>query len=117
MYRVFASAMVVAALGGCGDKGATANNGMTVSAVAQSAPERQLDETGSENMTATKPAPEAATTKKGAVGKPPVKADKTKLPPMGNQVIQRSPFDPPAEVDPVPPPVEGTEPRRSQNSE
>ena len=100
MVRVMTSALVLVALSSCGETAMTTNDSPPP-ATAQSAEAVQApieNVASSEGPKSTAKAPASPAPDRPANAPPPSK------------VIQRSPLEPPAEIDPVPPPVEGTEP-------
>lgn len=75
-------------------------------AVAQSSTNVDATQVSTENV-----APSTKTVDHAAAPTKPKRPMKTA--PPSKKIIQRSPLEPPAEIDPVPPPVEGTEPASS----
>lgn len=100
MVRVMLSTLVLVALSSCGETAVTTNDSRPP-AVAQSAEAVQAPP---ENVASTE---KPTSTAKAPTG--PAADRPTKSPPPP-KIIKRSPLEPPAEIDPVPPPVEGTEP-------
>jgi hypothetical protein len=105
MYRVATFAILGSALAACGETATTADPGNSSAEFAQLSPENgQVEEmAGNSNQSA-----------KRAVVQPSAKpGKKPAVPPGHDKVIKPSPLVAPAEIDPVPPPVEGTEPLNS----
>lgn len=107
MYRVLAFAALGALLGACGESGRTADHGKSPAELAGLPPQNEQVEVMAEEE--AKPDDRAATPEKPAIAQS--KAVKKPVVPPG-QLIKPSPIVAPAEIDPVPPPVEGSEPRK-----
>ncbi|MCL6699815.1 hypothetical protein LZ496_13620 [Sphingomonas sp. NSE70-1] len=104
MYRVMAFAFLAATVGSCGEAASTADQGASPAEFAQTSSQNEQVEEMAENKSGptgqVKP-PKAAVA--------PSKAGKKPAVPPG-QVIKPSPIVAPAEIDPVPPPVEDAQP-------
>ncbi len=105
MYRVLAFAILAPAMGACGETASTADHGAGPAEFAQSSSQNEQVEEMAENKSAPAgqpklPKPAVAQSKAGK---------KPGIPP--GQVIKPSPIVAPAEIDPVPPPVEDAQPQ------
>lgn len=107
MYRVLAFTALGALLGACGESGRTADHGNSPAELAGLPPQNEQVEVMAEDE--AKPDDRAAKPEKPAIAQSK-SAKKPVIPP--GQVIKPSPIVAPAEIDPVPPPVEGSEPRK-----
>jgi hypothetical protein len=102
MYRVAAFAILGSALVACGETATTADPGNNSAEFAQLSPEN--GQTGEMAGNSDQSSKRAAVQPSAKPGKKPA------VPPGQDKVIKPSPLVAPAEIDPVPPPVEGTEP-------
>lgn len=103
MYRVLAFAISATALAACGETATIGDRGNSPAEFAQlPVQNEQVEEmTGNADQSGKPAAPQPS----AQPGKKPATA------PGKGKVIKPAPIVAPAEVDPVPPPVEGTEPR------
>ena len=107
MYRALAFALTAAAVVACGETANTADHGGSPAELAQGLPQNEQVEVMAGNT--AEPTGQPARPPKPAVAQS--KPNKKPVLPPG-EVIKPSPIVAPAEIDPVPPPVEGSEPRK-----
>lgn len=111
MYRVLTFAILTAGVSACGESATMAEPDTSANEVAQLPAQAERVEAMVANTSEPSAQPSAAH-KEGDVARPANSGKKPVVPPGREKEIKPSPLVAPAEIDPVPPPVEDAQPQQ-----